>query len=101
MIIVGLIVLVPLVPCVHSVEVLGLARSVLVMPPIYLQTSHTTVSYPAQPKCLTGMHCQLAWMYNSLLFFDRFPSPHGCCYCYSVGCTPRDCYLACVPATLG
>ncbi len=37
-IIVSLVVLVPLVAGMHAVEVLGLARSVLVMPPIHLQT---------------------------------------------------------------
>lgn len=36
MIIVSLVVLVPFVACVHSVEVLGLARPVLVMPPVDL-----------------------------------------------------------------
>ena len=42
MIIMRLIVLVPLVACVHSVEVFGLARPVLVMPPVHLYTNRTT-----------------------------------------------------------
>ena len=50
MIIVRLIVLVPFVACVHSIEVFGLARPVLLMPPIHLLTSHTTVSN-SQVKC--------------------------------------------------
>lgn len=37
MIVVGLVVLVPLVAGVHSVEVLGLARTVLLIPPVHLQ----------------------------------------------------------------
>lgn len=37
MVIVRLVVLVPLVACVDPVEVLGLARPVLVMPPIHLR----------------------------------------------------------------
>lgn len=36
MVIVCLVVLVPLIACVHSVEVLGLAWPVLVVPPIHL-----------------------------------------------------------------
>ena len=39
MIIVGLVVLVPLIACMHSVEVLGLTRPVLVMPPVHLYSS--------------------------------------------------------------
>lgn len=41
MIIVCLVVLVPLVACVHSVEVLRLAWPVLVMPPVHLHNSQT------------------------------------------------------------
>jgi hypothetical protein len=37
MVIVCLVVLVPLVTCMHPVEVLGLSRTVLVMPPIHLE----------------------------------------------------------------
>ncbi len=36
MIIVSLVVLVPLIASVHPVEVFGLARPVLVMPPVHL-----------------------------------------------------------------
>lgn len=48
MIIVCLVVLVPLVACVHSVEVLGLTRPVLVMPPVHLHTNVLLV----QSMCL-------------------------------------------------
>ena len=44
MVIVGLIVLVPLVACVHPVEVLGPSRAVLLMPPVRLQIKATRVS---------------------------------------------------------
>ena len=41
MVIVCLVVLVPLIACVHSVEVLGLARPVLVVPPIHLDAQNS------------------------------------------------------------
>ena len=44
MVIVGLVVLVPLVACVHSVEVLGPPRAVLLMPPVRLQITATRFS---------------------------------------------------------
>ena len=43
MIIVRLVVLVPFVSRVDSVEVLGLAWPVLIMPPIHLSINHTTM----------------------------------------------------------
>lgn len=79
MIIVRLVVLVPLIACVHSVEVLGLAWPVLVMPPVHLHNSHTwveqtvinsnnrtllfllihTIMITGSPQCLLLMHVVL------------------------------------------
>ena len=55
MVIMCLVVLVPLVTCVHSIEVLGLARSVLVMPPVHLQANQISAADACQ-RCSPTPH---------------------------------------------
>ena len=67
MVIVCLVVLVPLVPCVHPVEVLGLARPVLVMPPVHLQATHRSAADACQRHFpIQHRSRQSIWTYAAL-----------------------------------
>lgn len=56
-IVVRLVVLVPLVPRVHAVEVFGLARPVLLIPPVHLRTCARTCQAPSHMSSAVS----LAW----------------------------------------
>ena len=50
MVIVCLVVLIPLVPSVHPIEVLGFARPVLVVPPVHLQGKQSSAGTAGPAK---------------------------------------------------
>lgn len=81
MVVMRLVVLVPFIAGVHSVEVLGLAGSVLVMPPVHLRVQLQFASKRSVASIIHVTHQPLALgleLACAIIIYTLYSRPHGC-----------------------